>query len=77
MHERRTAIDIHIPLYDLLGIDTPMRNAGMGGGIAAAPLASAVPMAGGLGRIGGMQRRGPEFLRQPCVPPLTVRLAPI
>jgi NAD(P)H-dependent flavin oxidoreductase YrpB (nitropropane dioxygenase family) len=55
---------LHTPLCDLLGIDVPIGNAGMGGGTAAAPLASAVSKAGGLGCIGGMDRRGPEFLRQ-------------
>lgn len=55
---------IHTPLCDLLGIDIPIGNAGMAGGTALAPLAIAVSTAGGLGAIGGIDRRGPEFLRQ-------------
>jgi NAD(P)H-dependent flavin oxidoreductase YrpB (nitropropane dioxygenase family) len=55
---------IHTPLCDLLGIDVPIGNAGMAGGTALAPLATAVSLAGGLGAIGGIDRRGPEFLRQ-------------
>lgn len=55
---------IRTPLCDRLGIDIPIGNAGMAGGTALAPLASAVSKAGGLGAIGGIDRRGPEFLRQ-------------
>jgi NAD(P)H-dependent flavin oxidoreductase YrpB (nitropropane dioxygenase family) len=55
---------LRTPICDLLGIDIPIGNAGMAGGTALAPLASAVSKAGGLGAIGGIDRRGPEFLRQ-------------
>jgi NAD(P)H-dependent flavin oxidoreductase YrpB (nitropropane dioxygenase family) len=55
---------LHTPLCDLLGIDLPIGNAGMAGGTALAPLAAAVSKSGGLGAIGGIDRRGPEFLRQ-------------
>ena len=55
---------IRTPLCDLLGIDVPIGNAGMAGGTALAPLATAVSRAGGLGAIGGIDRCGPEFLRQ-------------
>jgi NAD(P)H-dependent flavin oxidoreductase YrpB (nitropropane dioxygenase family) len=55
---------LRTPLCDLLGIDIPIGNAGMAGGTALAPLATAVSKAGGLGAIGGIDARGPEFLRQ-------------
>jgi NAD(P)H-dependent flavin oxidoreductase YrpB (nitropropane dioxygenase family) len=55
---------IRTPLCGRLGIDIPIGNAGMAGGTALAPLAIAVSKAGGLGAIGGIDRRGPEFLRQ-------------
>ena len=56
-------MSIHTPLCDLLGIEFPIGNAGMAGGTALAPLAMAVSKAGGLGAIGGIDARGPEFLR--------------
>jgi len=55
---------IRTPLCDRLQIEVPIGNAGMAGGTALAPLAAAVSKAGGLGAIGGIDRRGPEFLRQ-------------
>lgn len=55
---------LRTPICDLLGIDVPIGSAGMAGGTALAPLATAVSKAGGLGAIGGIDRRGPEFLRQ-------------
>jgi nitronate monooxygenase len=57
-------VTIRTPLCDLLGIDIPIGNAGMAGGTALAPLAIAVSKAGGLGAIGGIDRRGPAFLRE-------------
>jgi NAD(P)H-dependent flavin oxidoreductase YrpB (nitropropane dioxygenase family) len=57
-------VTIHTPVCDLLGIDIPIGNAGMAGGTALAPLAIAVSKAGGLGAIGGIDRRGPAFLRE-------------
>jgi len=55
---------LRTPICDRLGISVPIGNAGMAGGTALAPLAVAVSKAGGLGAIGGIDRRGPEFLRQ-------------
>ena len=40
------------PFCDLVGIDVPILNAGMGGGLAGATLAAAVSKAGGLGVLG-------------------------
>lgn len=54
---------IRTPLCDLLDIDVPIGNAGMGGGHAPARLAAAVAEAGGLGGLGGISREGPEHLR--------------
>ena len=39
-------------LLERIGLETPVIQAGMGGGIAAAALAAAVSEAGGLGTIG-------------------------
>jgi NAD(P)H-dependent flavin oxidoreductase YrpB (nitropropane dioxygenase family) len=57
-------MSIRTRLCDALGVSVPIGNAGMAGGTALAPLAAAVSAAGGLGAIGGIDRRGPEFLRQ-------------
>lgn len=56
-------MSIRTPVCDLLGIDVPIVSAGMGGGTAGPALAAAVSEAGGLGTIGGIDRRGPEQLR--------------
>lgn len=56
-------MSVRTPLCDLLGVEVPIGNAGMGGGHAMAPLAAAVAEAGGLGGLGGVYRDGPEFLR--------------
>ena len=50
-------------LCDLLDIEVPIGNAGMGGGHAPARLAAAVAEAGGLGGLGGIDRAGPDHLR--------------
>jgi NAD(P)H-dependent flavin oxidoreductase YrpB (nitropropane dioxygenase family) len=55
---------IRTPLCNFLQIDIPIGNAGMAGGTALAPLAAAVSKSGGLGAIGGIDRRGPQFLRE-------------
>jgi nitronate monooxygenase len=51
-------------ICDLLGIETPILNAPMGGGSAGGELAAAVSAAGGLGMIGGMSLGGADWLRQ-------------
>lgn len=48
-------------LLDRLGVERPVVQAGMGGGLARAPLAAAVSAAGGLGTIGFLP---PEALRR-------------
>ncbi len=52
---------LHTPLCDLLGIELPILQAGMGG-VARAELCAAVSNAGGLGHL-GMIRMPPEFIR--------------
>jgi NAD(P)H-dependent flavin oxidoreductase YrpB (nitropropane dioxygenase family) len=47
------SVTLHTPLCDLLGIDLPILQAGMGG-VAYGRLAAAVSNAGGLGTIGGI-----------------------
>src|SRR5919198_6039666 len=53
---------LHTPLCDLLGIDVPIIQAGMGMG-SSAELAVAVSNAGGLGSL-GVWRRPPEDLER-------------
>ncbi|MHB8377599.1 MAG: NAD(P)H-dependent flavin oxidoreductase [Dehalococcoidia bacterium] len=55
---------LRTPVCDLLGIDVPVGNAGMGGGTAGPALAAAVSEAGGLGCLGGISRGGPPKLRE-------------
>jgi nitronate monooxygenase len=54
---------LRTPLCDLFGIDVPIVNAPMGGGVAGGQLAAAVSEAGGLGMIGGTTERGADWLR--------------
>jgi NAD(P)H-dependent flavin oxidoreductase YrpB (nitropropane dioxygenase family) len=55
---------LRTPICDLLGIDLPIGNAGMGGGHAGPALAAAVANAGGLGSVGGINGGGPPRLRE-------------
>jgi NAD(P)H-dependent flavin oxidoreductase YrpB (nitropropane dioxygenase family) len=57
---RRT---LRTALCDLLGIDVPIIQAGMGG-VAYAPLAAAVSNAGGLGTLGGIDMTQDELARE-------------
>ncbi len=52
------------PVCDLLGIEVPILSAGMAGGTAGPALAAAVSEAGALGGLGGIDRSGPEGLRE-------------
>ena len=54
---------LRTPLCDLLGIDVPVFNAGMGGGGAGPELAAAVSNAGGLGVL-GMGGVPPDVIRE-------------
>jgi enoyl-[acyl-carrier protein] reductase II len=54
---------LHTPLCDLLAIDLPIIQAGMGPW-ASADLAAAVSNAGGLGTVGAGTRPSPEHLRR-------------
>lgn len=54
---------VHTRLCDLLGVETPIMNAPMGGGPAGGELAAAVSAAGGLGLIGAMSPGGVPWLR--------------
>jgi NAD(P)H-dependent flavin oxidoreductase YrpB (nitropropane dioxygenase family) len=54
---------LRTPLCDLLGVDVPIGNAGMGGGTAGPKLAAAVAEAGGMAGLGGIYSEGPERLR--------------
>lgn len=56
------AMSLHTPLCDLLGIQHPIMQAGMGG-VAYADLVAAVCNAGGYGVL-GMAGRSPDFIRE-------------
>ncbi len=51
-------------ICDMLGIEHPIINAPMSGGVADADLAAAVSEAGGFGLIGAMTTSGPDWLRE-------------
>ncbi|MHB8575942.1 MAG: NAD(P)H-dependent flavin oxidoreductase, partial [Dehalococcoidia bacterium] len=55
---------LHTRLCELLGIELPILNAPMGSSAANGRLAAAVSAAGGLGLIGAMSGKGPDWLRQ-------------
>jgi nitronate monooxygenase len=54
---------LHTRLCDLFGIEHPILNAPMGGGMSSAGLAAGVSEAGGLGMIGGTSMGGASWLR--------------
>src|SRR5260370_28084734 len=51
-------------ICDMLGIEHPIINAPMSGGVADADLAAAVSEAGAFGLIGAMTTSGPDWLRE-------------
>lgn len=81
MPERQHEVSLHTPLCDLLGCDTPILLAGMGG-VSRWELAAAVANAGGYGTL-GMVREDPSLiaaevtaLREATDRPFAVNLIP-